>query len=1431
MIRFIVEQSVNNKLVVLLLVLAMAAAGIYNLGRLPLDAVPDITNNQVQVVTISPTLAPQEVEQFITYPVELAMANLPGVEEIRSLSRYGLSVVTIVFRESMAVLDARQLVREQIDLAAEEIPPGYGTPELMPITTGLGEIYQYVLQVKPGYESQYDAMELRTIQDWIVKRQLAGIPGIIEISSFGGYLKQYEVAADPSLLQSMGLSIYEVFNALERNNQNTGGSYIEKGSHAYYIRSEGLIQSLQEIESIQVAQRGSTVLRIGDVATVRYGHAPRFGAMTMDGKGEVVGGIALMLKGANSSETIRNVQERVEQVQSSLPEGVEIYAYLDRSVLVGKAIDTVKRNLLEGGAIVILVLMLLLGHFRASLIVASIIPLAMLFAISLMYQFGVSANLMSLGAIDFGIVVDGAVIVVEGVLHTLFVVYAGRELTRKEMDSVIVNQTAALFRVAVFGVFIILIVFVPILTLTGVEGKMFHPMALTFGFAILGALLLSLTYVPVMSALLLPRRIVPRRTIADRLVELFRRMYKPVLERALQFPKALIAGFVVLLIGSFLIFRSLGSEFIPTLEEGDLAMQMTIPPGSSLQESIRTSTKAEQILLEKFPEINHIVSKIGTAEVPTDPMAIEDADIMIILKEKDEWVTATDREALADSMKSALEVVAGAMFEFTQPIQLRFNELMTGSKGDIAVKIFGEDTDTLKVYADRAARLIEQVPGAADVKVEQTEGLPQLKIEYDRFKLAQYGVHVDDLNFIIRTAFAGERAGVIFENERRFDLVLRFTELQRENLRLDRLFVPLPNGGSIPMSELASVHYEEGPMQISRENTRRRIVIAINVRNRDIASLVEEIQSVLTDELSLPAGYNIRYGGEFENLQRAQKRLLLAVPLALALIFLLLYLAFGNLKDATLIFLSVPMSAVGGVLALWSRGMPFSISAGVGFIALFGVAALNGIVLVSYFRKLRFEDKLSDIREVVIQGSLVRMRPVITTALVAAFGFLPMAISTTNGAEVQKPLATVVIGGVFTDTLLTLLLVPVLYWLIYRNKKHVMPLALLLACLSPAIMQAQSTELPEGLQSVWQVAEARHPSLQRAQIMERWFEQERALAREVPATEFVLEGAQVNSPLMDYRFSVEQSIGNPGMNRLRRERAGAQVVLARRETQLLRYQLRYQVAEAWYNWYFSVEQERQLIAQKILLDTTLENARLQFRLGAIHRLDLIVAEQASNEVGRRLLQAAQTRESAYRSLRQVAFLEEEPERPIGTLSALSPASVSDAPEFFLQVAEQAQELASADQALAMRDGRPAASIGYFNQSIRPDIPLQGVLLGLSVPLYRKGFEARREQAALQRSMAQLEMERTLQQYREQWSQAEAIVNLLQEELDTYGNELESMSEELRNLALIQLRAGEIDYFRYQEILSLALQRDLERYELIHRYNQALLRLLYLSNQL
>ena len=1036
MFEKIISLSIKNKLLVIVGVLGLVAAGIFSVENIAIDATPDITNNQVQIVTTSPTLAPQEVEKLITAPLENQLLNIPGTTEVRSISRFGLSIITVVFKDNIPTLNARQYVKEQIDIAKDEIPSDLGTPQLMPITTGLGEIYQYVLRVKSGYEDQYDPEKLRTIQDWLVKRRLNGIEGIIDISSFGGFVKQYEVAVDPMILQSYGLTLEDVNKALETNNQNSGSGYLAQEHNLFYIRTEGLMKNFQDIENVVIANIKGVPVLIMDVAKVNLGYAQRFGAMTMDGKGEVVGGITLMVKGGNSYQTVKNVEERVKQVQKSLPEGLEIMPYLNRASLIDKTISTVTNNLVEGGLIVIFVLVLLLGNIRAGVIVASVIPLSMLFALTMMNIFGVSANLLSLGAIDFGIVVDGAIIIVESVLHVLYTQYLNKRLDQRKMDEVVGKTAGSIYKSAAFGIMIILLVFVPIMTLTGIEGKMFRPMALAVSFAIFGAFLLSLTYVPVMTALFMNKKIVQKTTFADKLMKIVQKIYLPVLSRVLSMPRVIIGIIVGIWFVSVAIFLNMGSEFAPQLEEGDLAMQMSIQPGSSLNESITASTKAEKILMDNFPEVLHVVAKIGTAEVPTDPMGIEDTDVMIILKEKSEWVSASTKDELIAKMKEKLNAVLGASFEFSQPIQLRFNELMTGAKADVVVKIFGDDTDKLKQLADQSASIIEKIKGAADVKVEQTEGLKQINIVYDRLKMAHYGLDINTLNQVIQSTVAGQKAGVIIEGEKRFDLVVRLSENFRNNLNLDRLFVRSASGTLIPLSEVASLKIETGSMLISREQAQRKINIGVNVRGVDVASLVNEINTQLNDKVKLPSGYYMEYGGAFENLQAAQARLSVVIPIALAVIVLLLYLAFNSVKDALIIFTAVPLAAIGGVFALVTRGLPFSISAGVGFIALFGVAVLNGIVLVGEINHLRDSGNFRHLKNLVVQACLTRLRPVFMTAAVATLGFFPMAISTSNGAEVQRPLATVVIGGLVTSTMLTLLVIPALYYVVERKSFH-----------------------------------------------------------------------------------------------------------------------------------------------------------------------------------------------------------------------------------------------------------------------------------------------------------------------------------------------------------------------------------------------------------
>ncbi len=1039
MIDAIIRFSIKNKAFIALLTLALIGGGIYSAMKLPIDAVPDITNNQVMVITVAPNLSTEDIEQYVTYQVELAMSNLPGVTEIRSISRFGLSVVTVVFKDKMGTYLPRQLVSEMLEEVKERIPEGFGEPFLAPISTGLGEIYQYTLEVQPGYEDKYTDMDLRTIQDWIVKRQLSMLPGVVEVNSFGGRKKQYEVAVDPDKLRSYGLTITDVYNALADNNENTGGAYIEKSHQAQFIRGEGLMRSLDDIRNTMITTIGGKPIYIRDVAQVRYGSAIRYGAFTKNGQGEAVGGIIMMLKGENSNEVIKRVKQRMEQIQKSLPEGVVIKPVLDRSKLIKKTTTTVAENLTLGALIVIFVLVLLLGNFRGGLIVASTIPLALLFTFIMMRAFGVWANLMSLGAIDFGILVDGAVIIVESMVYTLHKkVFIGRKLLPEQRDEIARESASKMMNSAFFGQLIILIVFVPILALEGVEGKMFKPMALTFGFAVLGVMILCLTYVPMMAALFLQPPKTGKPTLGDRFIAYLERHYRRALDKALTHKKLVIGLAILLLVAAGWQFSRMGAEFIPQLDEGDLAMQALLKPGTALSDVIETTTQIERLLLDSFPdEIESIQSRIGVADLPTDPMPMDIADMFIILKPKDQWTKARTKRELIDKIKQTVSVIPGVNYEFSQPIEMRFNELLTGIREDIAIKLYGDDLQVLADKAQEIARLIAGVDGIDGIKVEATKGLPQITIRYDRQKLGLYGLKIKDLNRIVQTAFSGGIAGQIFEGEKMFDLVVRLDERHRQSIDdIRNLYVPLPDGNQVPLKEVAEIDYYPGPMQISRDNTNRRIYVGINVGDRDIKSLVSEIQGILDEKLELPPGYYIRFGGAFENLQRASRRLSVLVPLALALIFVLVYFAIGSLRQTLMIYVAIPLAAVGGVFALASRGMPFSISAGVGFIVLFGVAVLNGLVLVNGMNSLRREGGLS-LDEVVRRGAVRRLRPILLTASTDILGFLPMAVSMSAGAEVQRPLATVVIGGMFTSGLLTLFVLPVLYeWVEKRKSKR-----------------------------------------------------------------------------------------------------------------------------------------------------------------------------------------------------------------------------------------------------------------------------------------------------------------------------------------------------------------------------------------------------------
>ncbi|WP_223649444.1 CusA/CzcA family heavy metal efflux RND transporter [Hymenobacter psoromatis] len=1283
MLSKIIAASVRNKLLVALMLVALMGWGGYSAVNIPLDAIPDVTNNQVQVITQSDNLAAQEVEQLITIPLELQLRTVPGVTEIRSISRFGLSVITIVFPDDMTTYQTRQLVSEKLKAAGADLAAGTGVPGMAPITTGLGEIYQYTIRVLPGYEKQFSLAKLRDVQDWIVKRQLAGVQGIVDVSSFGGYLRQYEVAVDPARLAANNVTMAELYQALQDNNANTGGAYIERGPNAFFIRGEGRVNSLDDLGATVIKQAANGVpLLVRDVATPRMGHAVRYGAMTRNGEGETVGAVVLMLKGASSEQTIKNVKARVVEIQKTLPKGLVITPFLDRTKLIDKAIATVEHNLIEGGVIVLAVLLLLLGNWRAAVVVALMIPFCMLFALGLMNIFGVSANLMSLGALDFGLIVDGAVIIVEAVIFHL--VHQRRQAAHETMDAMTESAATRLMSSALFGQLIILIVYLPILSLTGIEGKMFRPMALTVSFAIIGAMLLCLTYVPAATAWALKRDIKEEGTIAYRIMKFLHRGYDPVIRWALGARALVVGGAVALLVLAGFIFSRMGGEFIPQLDEGDIALNVTLAPGSSLSQTIATNLRVQQILRSKFPEIEQIVGKSGTSEIPTDPMSLEDSDEMVILKDRSQWTSAHNREELADKMQAALAGVPGVTMEFQQPIQMRFNELISGVKSDVSIKIFGDDLETLFQKANEAADLIRPLQGVGDLKVEQIAALPQMRVTYNRQKLAQYGLKVSDLNMILRASFAGGVAGQVYENERRYDLVLRLDSVHRAGLtNLQDLYVDTPGGQKIPLDEVATVAYRNAPIQISRDDARRRINIGINVRGRDVQSLVQEIQGKLSQGLKLPPGYTLTYGGQFENLNHALKRLKVAVPVSLVLIFMLLYLSFRSVKQALLIFTGVPLATIGGIVALWARGMPFSISAGVGFIALFGVAVLNGIVLLASLNELAATG-VRKVRERVLRATEERFRPVILTASVASLGFLPMALSTSAGAEVQKPLATVVIGGLISATLLTLLVLPVLYSIFTKDDesdpekqaeaaekaKHAaeisgsgpahrpvnghddspaadpaiqpglalagrpaggrggVALALLLALLgaggvgTPA--RAQSTLASTAGQAMnlsqsLQAAGTGNQSLQTAGLQ---VAQQRALVgigREAPRTIIDFQLGQISSNYTDHTFNVIQQMAFPGYYGAQQRLLQGQSATAEQQARISRRSLTQAIRGSYYGLLVTYRRLGLLRRQDSLYRRAAHAALIRYKVGETNRLEQVAAEARARELENRLL--------------------------------------------------------------------------------------------------------------------------------------------------------------------------------------------------------------------
>ncbi len=1442
MFKAIVKFSVQKKLFVALMTLMLLAGGIYAMLTLPIDAVPDITNNQVQIVTVSPTLAPQEVEQLITSPIEIAMRNIMNVKEIRSVSRFGLSLVTVVFDEKVPTLDARQLINEQIQAVSGEIPPELGQPQMMPITTGLGEIYQYRLKVAPAYREKYNAMELRTIQDWIVKRQLSGIPGIVEINSFGGYLKQYEVAVNPEVLYSLGITIGDVFSALSKNNQNTGGSYIEKINKAYYIRSEGMIHSLDDIGNIVIANRGGIPIHVSDVGKVRLGSAKRFGAMTIDGTGECVGGIAMMLKGANANVVTKELEKRVEKVQKMLPEGVSVEPYLNRSQLVNRNISTVVRNLIEGAIIVFLVLIIFLGDFRAGLIVASVIPLAMLFGFIMMRLFGVTANLMSLGAIDFGIVVDGSIVILEGIMaHVYARKDSSQKLTSKKMNEEVITGAGNVVRSATFAVLIILLVFFPILTLSGIEGKYFTPMAKTLVFCIIGALILSLTYVPMMASLFLKKTVSTKKSFADRFFLKLNKYYKVCLDFCMKHITGTLASAFALLIASLFLFTQLGAEFIPTMDEGDFALQMTLPAGSSLTQSLEQSRLVEKTLKEKFPEVKHVVAKIGTAEVPTDPMAVEDADVMIIMKPFKEWTSAKSRDEMVEKMKQALEPVKGAEYNFSQPIQLRFNELMTGSKADIAIKLFGEDTKELYSKAKECAKYIRKVPGAADVIVDQTMGLPQLVVKYDRRKIARYGMNIEELNSIIRTAYAGETAGVVFENERRFDLVLRLDKDKVPDFDINRLFVRTEDGMQIPVSEVASVDLINGPLQINRDETKRRIVIGVNVRNADIQQVVQEIQSTLDKNVKLKPGYYFEYGGQFENLQNAIHTLLIVIPVALILILLLLFFAFKSLTYTFVVFSTIPLSLIGGIVALWLRGLPFSISAGVGFIALFGVSVLNGILMINHFNDLRKQNKYFMCTNRIIHlGCPHLLRPVFLTGLVASLGFVPMAIAKSAGAEVQRPLATVVIGGLIVSTILTLIVIPTTYRLVnafpflwkktFKKKSiTVVPAIVLLALfVVPGLAKAQdssSAATSVSLEEAINTAMQNNPRLKTAAASIQKLHASKGENWDPGMTSVNYSWGQINGETRkDNQVAVTQSLGSLLTPFYKNALVNKQIATGEHYRDMVKKEIIAEVKRAWAYYQYAYNLCSLYKTQDVLADRLQKAGQLRYEQGDITLLERNMTTSLATSIRAKQLQAEQELSLAKRRFTWACYSQTSI-IPADTTLSMFPAKMATglSNPHLLYFRSQADEKGAM---LKLERSRffPEFSVGYVRQKIAPLSGLDSWMVGVSFPLLFHPQYSRTRQAKFDVFIAKIEADNNVRLLN---NQVEELLTKLRQEDESiryYTKAALPEAEALLKSAQIQFKESETDITQF--VQSITNASDIERgyIETVYSYNISALEL-------
>lgn len=1447
MLNKIIEFSIKNKLIIGLFIIALVSYGIYEVKRLPIDAVPDITNNQVQVITVAPALGATDVERLITFPIEQVNSNIPNLKELRSYSSFGLSVITIVFEDDVDVYWARQQISERLQQVQDELPKGFGSPFLAPVTTGLGEIYQYVVRPEKGYESKYNAMELRTIQDWIVRKQLLGVKGVADVSSFGGLLKQYEIAIEAEKLLAYSITIADVFSALEKNNQNTGGSYIEKGSTALFIRSEGLIGNFNDIENIVVKNLPNGVpLLIRDVADVKFGNATRYGALTYNGEHQVSGAIVLMLKGANSNEVITNVKQRIEEIKKSLPEGVTIEPFIDRTKMVNNAISTVAKNLMEGALIVIFVLVLFLGNLRAGLLVASVIPLSMLFAIILMNLFGVSGNLMSLGALDFGLIVDGAVIIVEAVLHRLTHSKHFSKITKlsqKEMDSEVNYSASRMMNSAVFGQIIILIVYLPIFTLQGIEGKMFKPMAQTVAFALAGAFVLSLTYIPMMSSLFLSKTISHKQTFSDKMMNRLERFYQKHLVKALRYQKAVLVSVLSLFVVAVFVLTKLGGEFIPSLPEGDFAVEVRILQGSNLNASIDAASKASKILLQKFPEVDRIVTKTGSSEVPTDPMPLFASDMIIVLKNRSEWTTATTYEELEAKMIKELEAIPGVSFSFQFPVAMRFNELISGAKQDVVCKIFGENMDTLAFYANKLGKICNTVEGSSGLYVEAVAGLPQITIQYNRTAIAQYGLDISDINSVLNTAFAGEVSGTIYEGEKRFDLVVRLKNEKRKDLTdVQNLLIPTPNGTQIPLNAVAQVEIIEGLNQIQRENSQRRIIVGFNVRGRDVQSMVQELQQKVEQQIKLPSGYYITYGGAFENLQAAKERLYIAVPVSLALIFLLLFFAFRSVKQSLLIYSAIPLSAIGGILALAVRDISFSISAGVGFIALFGVAVLNGIVLIAEFNRLKSEG-YTDLKRIVVQGTKIRLRPVLMTAFVASLGFLPMAVSTGEGAEVQRPLATVVIGGLLIATFLTLFVLPILYILFHQKKsvhKKVLPLLVLFSVFSFQEINAQT---PITLQQAIDKALVNNLSVKNERLKSEYQQKMMKSGTTIPSTNILGEYGQINSFYTDIRLGISQTINFPTVYVRQKALLNEEWKSSVLNVGVQEAQLKKQVTQVFYTLVYLQKKKELLQKNDSIFSTFLEKTTLRFNKGESNILEKITAENQRGQIALQLKQLEQDVE-----LLQIQFqlllnsttvfvpdenevLHKNVEENDTTLLRSNPA---------MQFWKQQQQIATANTKLERSKLAPDITLAYNIMGMRgtgaddkiynSTLQFQSVQIGLGIPIFVGSQRARINAAKTNEIIASNQYEMILKNFENGYQSAFTEYQKFAQTVLYFETTALKNAEIITTTANQQFLNGDINYLEWVLLLNQATTIQSDYIEALKNRNIAVAELNFYINK-